>query len=381
MRPYRERIAYGLAAVLLVVSIGCTATSAVLLHQMGTNQRQTFRLHDLSTAISRQQGVAAALARVDAHDAAAGRRLRAAPPATLGAAVDAEVERLADQAGQRLPYARSTVVSAVVAFVLLTLVLIWLFELHRRAGRIDRDNARVRDEFVAVVSHELRTPLTSILGYIELIDDDEQELSADQRGYFDVVRRNANRLLYLVSDLLLVAEADDGSLRLERRHLDLASLVRDSVESARAAAERKDIELTWSAEHAPLSGDPLRLAQVLDNLVSNAIKYTPDGGRVVVTCWVRDERAWFEVTDSGIGIPVADRQQIFERFYRVRGKDAASGAGRGLAITKAIVEAHGGTISLESELGAGTSFRVSLPLQELEPVAPGIVGVETSHAR
>jgi two-component system, OmpR family, sensor kinase len=86
------------------------------------------------------------------------------------------------------------------------------------------------------------------------------------------------------------------------------------------------------------------------------------------------------VTDSGIGIPVADRQQIFERFYRVRGKDAASGAGLGLAITKAIVEAHGGTISLESELGAGTSFRVSLPLQEFEPVAPRVVGVEAPQA-
>ena len=258
-------------------------------------------------------------------------------------------------------------------------MLAWLFELQRRAGRIDRDNVRVRDEFVAVVSHELRTPLTSILGFIELIG--ETEMDEEQRSYLEVVERNANRLLYLVSDLLLVAEADDGRLRLDRRDLDLATLVRDSVESARAAAERKEITLTSSAEPAPLLGDPLRLAQVLDNLISNAIKYTPDRGRVVVTAWTHDDRAWVEVTDSGIGIPVADRQKIFERFYRVRGKNAASGAGLGLAITKTIVDAHGGTISLESELGAGTSFRVSLPLQELEAVAPGILGVEAASTR
>jgi signal transduction histidine kinase len=124
----------------------------------------------------------------------------------------------------------------------------------------------------------------------------------------------------------------------------------------------KGIELLSSAEPARLEGDPLRLAQVIDNLVSNAIKYTPDGGRIVVTSWVHGGRAWVEVTDSGIGIAAADRHQIFERFYRVRGKDTAGGAGLGLAITKAIVEAHDGTIAVESELGAGASFRVSLPL-------------------
>ena len=378
MRPYKERLAYGLAAVLLVISIGATSTGAVLLRKSANNQRQEFRLQELDRAIAQHAGIAAALANVEAHDAAAGRRLRAAGPARLDAAVNGELGLLAAAQRDRYPFARWTLLGAAFAFVLLTGVLTWLFELQRRAGRIDRDNARVRDEFVAVVSHELRTPLTSILGYIELID--ETNIDEEQRSYFDVVKRNANRLLYLVSDLLLVAEADDGSLRLDRRDLDLASLVRDSVESAHAAAERKQITLTSSAEPAPLRGDPLRLAQVLDNLISNAIKYTPDGGRVVVTGWAHDGRAWVEVTDSGIGIPVADRQQIFERFYRVRGKDAASGAGLGLAITKAIVEAHGGTISLESELGSGTSFRVSLPLHELEPVAPGILDVEAANA-
>jgi signal transduction histidine kinase len=357
---HKERVAYALAGVLLVVSIGATATGAVLLRQLANNQRQTFRVQALAQAAAAHGDVAAALARVAAHDDAAGRRLRAAAPAQFAAAVNAELNRLADRARERYPYARWTLVSAAVAFVLLAGVLIWLFELQRRAGRIDRDNARVRDEFVAVVSHELRTPLTSILGYIELIEED-WNLDEEHQAYFDVVKRNANRLLYLVSDLLLVAESD-GGLRLDPRELDLQTLVRDSVEGARVVAEMKGIELLSSAEPARLEGDPLRLAQVIDNLVSNAIKYTPDGGRIVVTSWVHGGRAWVEVTDSGIGIAAADRHQIFERFYRVRGKDTAGGAGLGLAITKAIVEAHDGTIAVESELGAGASFRVSLPL-------------------
>jgi signal transduction histidine kinase len=361
LRPYKERLAYGLAAALLVVSIGCTSAGAVLLRQSGNNQRQTFRLQQLTEALMRHQGVAAALASVEAHDADSARRLRAVPRAQLPAAVDAEFDRLADQARQRYPYARWTLVSAAVAFVLLTVVLVWLFELQRRAGRIDRDNARVRDEFVAVVSHELRTPLTSILGYIEMIGD--TDLDEEQRGYFGVVKRNANRLLYLVSDLLLVAESDDG-LRLDVGRLELETLVADSVEAGRVAAEAKGIDLTSSSESATIEGDPLRLAQVIDNLLSNAIKYTPDGGRVVVTAWVRDDTAWIEVTDSGVGISPADRQQIFERFYRVRGS-SAGGAGLGLAITKAIVDAHRGTISVESEVGSGTSFRVGLPLAPL----------------
>ena len=379
MRPYKERLAYGFAGALLVVSIGATSTGAVLLRKSANNQRQEFRLQELDRAVAAHSGVAAALAHVAAHDAAAGRRLRAVPPARLDAAVSAELVRLARAQRDRYPYARWTLVGAAFAFVLLTGVLVWLFELQRRAGRIDRDNARLRDEFVAVVSHELRTPLTSILGYIEMVED-ESPLEDEQRAYFDVIKRNANRLLYLVSDLLLVAESDDG-LRLDMSELDLATLVQHSVEAAQVAADSKGIELVCSAEPARLAADPLRLAQVLDNLISNAIKYTPDGGRVAVTSWVRDGQAWFEVTDSGVGISAADRQQIFERFYRVRGKDTPGGAGLGLAITKAIVDAHGGTISVESELGAGTSFRVSLPLHELEPVAPGVAGVEAARSR
>jgi signal transduction histidine kinase len=113
-----------------------------------------------------------------------------------------------------------------------------------------------------------------------------------------------------------------------------------------------------------LDGDPLRLAQLLDNLISNAIKFTPEGGRVTVSTASRNGRASLEVSDSGIGIAADDRDRIFERFFRAQAarKNAVKGAGLGLAITKAIVDAHGGSISVESEVGSGTSFRIDLPL-------------------
>jgi signal transduction histidine kinase len=254
-------------------------------------------------------------------------------------------------------------IAAAVASLLLVATLIWLFEVQRRAGRIDRDNARLREEFVGVVSHELRTPLTSILGYIEMIREDARGLGADQQAYFDIVKRNANRLLSLVGDLLLVAAADDGSLRLDLQEVDFETLVRESVAAARVAADRKGISLTVSAAPAPLHGDPLRLAQMLDNVVSNAIKFTPDGGRVAVTATAHDDVVLLEVQDSGVGIAPADRERIFERFFRARAttQDTVTGAGLGLAITKAIVDAHGGTIGVESRVGEGTSFRILLP--------------------
>jgi signal transduction histidine kinase len=373
---HRERLGYALAAVLLVVALGAWATGGVLLRHSAEGQRQTLRLHELGYAASRldREQLAADYRRVRAHDGAAARRLGASYSAVLAgggpaargrfeAAVDAEIERLARVARDTFPVARVVLIAAAVASLLLVATLIWLFEVQRRAGRIDRDNARLREEFVGVVSHELRTPLTSILGYIEMIREDARGLGADQQAYFDIVKRNANRLLSLVGDLLLVAAADDGSLRLDLQEIDFETLVRESVAAARVAADRKGISLTLSAAPAPLHGDPLRLAQMLDNVVSNAIKFTPDGGRVAVTATVHDDVVLLEVQDSGVGIAPADRERIFERFFRARAttQDTVTGAGLGLAITKAIVEAHGGTIGVESRVGEGTSFRILLP--------------------
>jgi signal transduction histidine kinase len=230
---------------------------------------------------------------------------------------------------------------------------------------------RLKDEFVALVSHELRTPLTSIRGYLELVLDGEAgDLTDDQRQFLGVVERNAHRLLALVGDLLFLAQVEAGKLSLEYGAVDLGALAAECVETGRPLAEEKEVTLTLATGPLPLlAGDRARLAQLLDNLVSNGIKFTQPGGRVDVR--IRGERgqAVIEVRDTGIGIPADEQEHLFERFYRTSKatEQAIPGTGLGLAISKAIVQAHGGLIVVASEDGAGSTFRVSLPIRQAQP--------------
>jgi signal transduction histidine kinase len=229
-----------------------------------------------------------------------------------------------------------------------------------------RELDRLKDEFLSLVSHELRTPLTSIRGYLELVLDEEAgEINPEQRRFLKAVERNSLRLLRLVGDLLFVAQADAGRLTLERANVDVAALAADCVEAARPVADQKSIQLALEGGSVrPLVADRGRLAQVLDNLVSNSLKFTPEGGRVVVRTSDIDEHVVLEVQDSGIGIPTAEQPRLFERFFRAAAatEQAIPGTGLGLAIVKAIVEAHGGHILVHSEENVGTTFRVELPL-------------------
>jgi signal transduction histidine kinase len=301
--------------------------------------------------------------------------------ARLESRIDAEVDRQARATRVTNPDARLALIIAAVAAALLVTVLIWQFELQRRAGRIDRDNAersedlmRLRNDFTAAVSHELRTPLTSILGYLELIrDNDSVERPPDEDAFLAVVQRNAERLVRLVSDLLLVAEVESGMLTLQIEDVDLGGLAAECVEAAQPAADGNRIRLSLNRGLSePLSGDPIRLAQMMDNLVSNAIKFTPVDGHVTVTTTVRNGQAVLEVADSGIGVATADQAQLFDRFFRTRAAVARAtpGTGLGLTITKAIVDAHGGSIDVTSAVGVGTTFRVRLPLSHASPDEP-----------
>jgi signal transduction histidine kinase len=244
-------------------------------------------------------------------------------------------------------------------------------EQNKRLLELDR----LKDEFLSLVSHELRTPLTSIRGYLDLVLDEEAgELNQEQRRFLQAVERNSGRLLRLVGDLLFVAQADAGRLSLERAKVDLAELAAHCVEGAAPAASEKSVTLILLADSVPaLVGDRGRLAQVLDNLVSNALKFTPEGGKVEVRTRSDGDHVTLEVEDTGIGIPAADQPRLFERFFRSSVADdrAIPGTGLGLAIVKAIVEAHEGRISIESREGEGTTFRVELPItaeRELDAV-------------
>jgi signal transduction histidine kinase len=235
--------------------------------------------------------------------------------------------------------------------------------IYRRLARMEAD--RMKDEFLALVSHELRTPLTSIVGYLELLEDEDGDFDSEEsRRFLGVIGRNAVRLQRLVDDVLFAARAEAGRLALAERPLNIASVAEQSVDAARPRAEEGGVELRLDADSLPeSSGDPDRLGQAVDNLISNALKFTPPGGHVDVTVRNLGARAGIEVADTGLGMSDADLERVFDRFFRAAAtRDQVPGVGLGLTIVKTIVEGHGGTIGVTSTEGAGTAFRIELPL-------------------
>ena len=217
-----------------------------------------------------------------------------------------------------------------------------------------------KDEFVSSVSHEFRTPLTSILGYVEILLEDEPR--EDQLEPLTIIRRNSERLLTLVSDLLATR---NGQLIVTPHAVDVAELVRASVAAAMPKADAARVVLKADAP-ARLDAhvDGPRISQVLDNLVSNAIKYSPDGGNVVVSVTQEEGQVACRVSDTGMGMSSEDQAEVFSKFFRTSSvrRTAIPGVGLGLSISKEIVEAHGGTIEVESRLGEGTTFVFRVPV-------------------
>jgi signal transduction histidine kinase len=222
---------------------------------------------------------------------------------------------------------------------------------------------RLKNEFFANISHELRTPLTLILTPVE--DLLTRQFPGPVREVLLVIRRNAQRLLRLIDDLLDLARLDVGGLRLHVAELDWIDLATRVVEAARpmAVARGMQLELVHSARELGSHGDPHRLEMVLTNLLGNALKFTPDGGRITVRIAASSEQVTIEVEDTGAGIPESEFERIFERFYQVEGSERRrhGGAGIGLALVKKLVELHGGNIRVSSELGVGSRFTIALP--------------------
>jgi signal transduction histidine kinase len=243
--------------------------------------------------------------------------------------------------------------------------------LEEAASQLEHQNEQLReldnvkDEFVGLVSHELRTPLTSIIGYLEMVlEENAEPLTTSQRQYLGTVNRNVERLATLVNELLFLAQVDAGRLELNLAEADLNQLLAEAAEAAQPAAKAKQIELSFETTRlAPVVCDRARIAQLVDNLVSNAVKFTPEGGRVEVKAVADRTAVSLSVSDTGIGIPPDELPRLFDRFYRASSaiSSAAPGTGLGLAISQAIAKAHDSTITVQSTLAHGTTFRLFLP--------------------
>lgn len=224
---------------------------------------------------------------------------------------------------------------------------------------------RIKSEFVTTVSHDLRSPLTAILGYVELIER-AGEVNEQQQDFIRRVELSVQQITDLVTDLLDLGRIESG-VDTTRESTPISVLARYAVESLRATANAKEVELeVVLPDELPLiTGDPIRLRQMIGNLLENAIKYTPDGGRVRIDAGAEDDQVILRVADSGPGIPPADQPYLFDKFYR--GSNVAQdspGTGLGLSIVKSIVDHHNGRIWVESKMGQGTVFTVVLPTDE-----------------
>jgi GAF domain-containing protein len=261
-----------------------------------------------------------------------------------------------------------TVVAAQAAAAIENARLFYELRVHaeelRRAYEELQEVDRLKDEIVQNVSHELRTPLTFIKGYVDLlIDGSMGPLTEAQREALRIIAEKTNLLSRLVGDIVTLQRIDRGTLAFEA--VDIVGLARISVQGFQLTATRSGLEITLEDPGGPLLvwGDRERLSQVLDNLLHNAVKFSPNGGRITVRVVDRGDHAEVSVQDTGIGIPPDKLDRIFERFYQVDGSTRRrfGGMGLGLAIVKRIVEAHGGRVWAESELGKGSTFYFTIP--------------------
>jgi signal transduction histidine kinase len=241
-----------------------------------------------------------------------------------------------------------------------------LFQEAREArGQAEAAN-RAKSEFLANMSHELRTPLNAIIGFSEVLSERMfGEINDKQAEYLGDILESGRHLLSLINDILDLSKIEAGRMELEPSDFDLPRAIENTLILVRERAQRRGIELGHTVEKqlGMIHGDERKIRQVLLNLLSNALKFTPEGGRIDVLAALRDGIAEVSVTDTGVGISPDDQEVIFEEFRQVgTAAKKVEGTGLGLAISRKFVELHGGTIRVTSQLGKGSTFSFTLPL-------------------
>jgi signal transduction histidine kinase len=380
----------GLSHVWLEEAIAGDRTVVVAKDVFGTIDGAAARCRALAGAPGTDDGgirpvVARLCARLGALRTRAEQRWADRTTGTAGSPVDQAYDaavtatlHAADEAAHavrlRMAHTRTVINWITVGLVVGVLALFggMTFVVGRRAKQLAAHNERLRridrlrDDFIASVSHELRTPLTSTLGFLQTLERPDLKLEDDQRRELvEIARLQAEHLAELVEDLLVFAAAETGRLHLRREDVDLGAILEECRRATEPLAAERGIAVRFDAERAPrVRGDRAKLAKLLANLVSNALKFTPAGGSVEVRALAVDGHARLEVSDTGIGIPAADLPYLFERFFRGAGmvEQAVPGAGLGLPVARAIADAHDGGLTVTSEEGRGTTVLVRLPL-------------------
>ena len=358
--------------------IGLLGTAGQNLGAAGNNAAARQALGRYRAAIRAEFGLLAA-GRI-----AAARRADAAlvDPAyrELSAVLERETARNHAAAGRAGILADAGDIAAFVIGFWVVAALLLRFAAARRAlatagveQRLLRQNDEAKNQLISVVSHDLRTPLTAVQGYLEMLaDGDAGPLGEQQRQFVAIAQRNAGRLQAIVNDLIFISRIRVGRLELRREDLSLEQVAADAVDAQRPHAVTKGIRLTLAAVPAPqIHADRHRVDEALENLLSNALKFTPPGGSVEVAVRPADGRVRLQVSDTGAGISAEDQAHVFEEFFRGREVIGTPGVGLGLSIVKAIADAHHATVSVDSAPGEGTTFGMEFPAGAQPPGSPG----------
>jgi len=229
----------------------------------------------------------------------------------------------------------------------------------------EREIDRMKNDFVSSVSHELRTPLTSIMAYTATILRDPNMPEQTRDKFLTIINDESNQLARLIEDILEISQIDAETVKVIHQNVDIAAAIKQVLLTLEPLADKKNIRIDSNITDklSDFHGDESKIQSILTNLISNAIKFTPEHGRISVTAQLQDEELVVQIADTGMGIPQEELSKIFDRFYRIqRPGRQIQGTGLGLAIVKKIVAMHGGRINVESEPGQGTTFTVFLPL-------------------